>query len=163
MFDPVSIGVAISVGSKAFGLLKQGIAAGREIQDMAAQLSEWGKAVSDIAYAAEKANEPPGVFKTLLGGDTQKSAIDIFAAQKQCEQQRKELRQLISYSYGNDAWLEFQAIERRVREQQREQVYRRRELIEGILEAALWTGIIAVTIVLAGVGLYFWGVYLGRW
>jgi hypothetical protein len=163
MFDPVSIGVAISVGSKAFGLLKQGIAAGREIQDMAAQLSEWGKAVSDIAYAADKANEPPGVFKTLFGGDTQKSAIDIFAAQKQCEQQRKELRQLISYSYGNDAWLEFQAIERRVREQQREQVYRRRELIEGLIEAALWTGIIAVTIVLAGVGLYFWGVYLGRW
>ena len=163
MFDPVSIGVAISVGSKAFGLLKQGIAAGREIQDMAAQLSEWGKAVSDIAYAAEKANEPPGVFKTLFGGDTQKSAIDIFAAQKQCEQQRKELRQLISYSYGNDAWLQFQNIERRVREQQREQVYRRRELIEGLIEAALWTGIIAVTIVLAGVGLYFWGVYLGRW
>ena len=163
MFDPVSIGVALSVGSKAFGLLKQGIAAGREIQDMAAQLSEWGKAVSDIAYAAEKANEPPGVFKTLFGGDTQKSAIDIFAAQKQCEQQRKELRQLISYSYGNDAWLQFQNIERRVREQQREQVYRRRELIEGLVEAALWTGIIAVTIVLAGIGLYFWGVYLGRW
>ncbi|CAB4166625.1 hypothetical protein UFOVP845_41 [uncultured Caudovirales phage] len=163
MFDPVSIGVAISVGSKAFGLLKQGIAAGREIQDMAAQLSEWGKAVSDIAYAAEKANEPPGVFKTLFGGDTQKSAIDIFAAQKQCEQQRRELKQLVSYSYGHDAWLEFQAIERRVREQQREQVYRRRELIEGLIEAALWTGIIAVTIVLAGIGLYFWGVYLGRW
>jgi hypothetical protein len=163
MFDPVSIGVAISVGSKAFGLLKQGIAAGREIQDMATQLSEWGKAVSDIAYAADKANEPPGVFKTLFGGDTQKSAIDIFAAQKQCEQQRRELKQLVSYSYGHDAWLEFQAIERRVREQQREQVYRRRELIEGLIEAALWTGIIAVTIVLAGVGLYFWGVYLGRW
>lgn len=163
MFDPVSIGMAISVGSKAFSLLKQGIAAGKEIQDMAAQLSEWGKAVSDIAYAAEKANEPPGVFKTLFGGDTQKSAIDIFAAQKQCEQQRKELKQLISYTYGHDAWLDFQNIERRVREQQREQVYRRREMIESIMEFLLWAGIILVTMVLAGVSLYFWGVYLGRW
>jgi hypothetical protein len=163
MFDPVSIGMAISVGSKAFSLLKQGIAAGKEIQDMASQLSEWGKAVSDIAYAAEKANEPPGVFKTLFGGDTQKSAIDIFAAQKQCEQQRKELRQLISYTYGNDAWLDFQNIERRVREQQREQVYRRREMIESIMDFLLWAGIILVTMVLAGVSLYFWGVYLGRW
>jgi len=163
MFDPVSIGMAISVGSKAFSMLKQGIAAGREIQDMASQLSEWGKAVSDIAYAADKANEPPGVFKTLFGKDTQQSAIDIFAAQKQCEQQRKELRQLISYSYGNDAWLEFQAIERRVREQQREQVYRRKELIEGILEAALWTGVILATSVIAGFGLYFLGRYLERW
>jgi hypothetical protein len=163
MFDPVSIGMAISVGSKAFGLLKQGIAAGREIQDMASQLSEWGKAVSDIAYAADKANEPPGIFKTLFGGGNQQAAIDIFAAQKQCEQQRKELRQLISYTYGNDAWLDFQNIERRVREQQREQVYRRRELIESIMEFLLWSGIILATIVVAGLGLYFWGVYLGRW
>lgn len=163
MFDPVSIGMAVSVGSKAFSLLKQGIAAGREIQDMASQLSEWGKAVSDIAYAAEKANEPPGVFKTLFGGGTQKSAIDIFAAQKQCEQQRKELRQLISYQYGNDAWLEFQNIERRVREQQREQVYRRQEIIESIVEFFLWSVIILITMAVAGAGVYVWGVYLRRW
>lgn len=163
MFDPVSIGMAISVGSKAFGLLKQGIAAGREIQDMASQLSEWGKAVSDIAYAAEKANEPPGMFQTLLGSGNQQSAIDIFAAQKQCEQQRKELKQLITYTYGNDAWQQFTDIERRVREKQREQVYRRREMIESLVEFALWSGIILVTVALCGVGLYFWGRYLGRW
>lgn len=163
MFDPVSIGVALSVGSKAFNLLKQGIAAGREIQDMASQLSEWGKAVSDIAYAAQRADEPPGVFRTLFGGDTQKSAIDIFAAQKQCEQQRKELKQLITYQYGHDAWQQFTDIERRVREQQREQVYRRREIIEGIVEFLMWSGIILTTIVISGVGLYFWGRYLGRW
>ncbi len=163
MFDPVSIGMAISVGSKAFGLLKQGIAAGREIQDMASQLSEWGKAVSDIAYAAEKANEPPGVFQTLFGGGNKKSAIDIFAAQKQCEQQRRELRQLVSYTYGQDSWLEFQAIERRVRQQQQDQVYRRREIIESIMEFLLWCGIILVTMALSGVGLYVWGRYMGRW
>jgi hypothetical protein len=163
MFDPASIGIALSIGSKAFSMLKQGIAAGREIQDMASQLSEWGKAVSDIAYAAERANEPPGVLQTLFGGGSQQSAIDIFAAQKQCEQQRRELKQLVSYSYGHDAWLEFQAIERRVREQQREQVYRRREIIEGLVEFALWTGVIAVAIVVSGIGLYFWGRYLGRW
>jgi hypothetical protein len=59
--------------------------------------------------------------------------------------------------------LEFQAIERRVREQQREQVYRRREIIESIMEFLLWSGIILVTVALAGVGLYVWGRYLGRW
>jgi hypothetical protein len=162
MFDPASIGLAISVGSKAFSMLKQGIAAGREIQDMASQLSEWGKAVSDIAYAAQRADEPPGVFKTLFAGKTH-NAIDIFAAQKQCEQQRKELKQLITYQYGHDAWQQFTDIERRVREQQREQVYRRREIIEGIVEFLLWSGIILTTIVISGAGLYFWGRYLGRW
>jgi hypothetical protein len=163
MFDPASIGIALSIGSKAFSMLKQGIAAGREIQDMASQLSEWGKAVSDIAYAAERANEPPGVFKTLFGSTSQQSAIDIFAAQKQCEQQRKELKQLITYSYGATEWQTFLDIERRVREKQREQVYRRRELIEGILEFLLWTGVILAVMVISGIALYFWGRYLGRW
>jgi hypothetical protein len=163
MFDPASIGIALSIGSKAFSMLKQGIAAGREIQDMAAQLSEWGKAVSDIAYAAERANEPPGVFKTLFGSTSQQSAIDIFAAQKQCEQQRKELKQLITYSYGATEWQTFLDIERRVREKQREQVYRRRELIEGILEFLLWAGVILAVMVISGIALYFWGRYLGRW
>lgn len=163
MFDPASIGIALSIGSKAFSMLKQGIAAGREIQDMASQLSEWGKAVSDIAYAAERANEPPGVFKTLFGSTSQQSAIDIFAAQKQCEQQRKELKQLITYSYGATEWQTFLDIERRVREKQREQVYRRRELIEGILEFLLWAGVILAVMVISGIALYFWGRYLGRW
>lgn len=163
MFDPASIGIALSIGSKAFSMLKQGIAAGREIQDMASQLSEWGKAVSDIAYAAERANEPPGVFKTLFGSTSQQSAIDIFAAQKQCEQQRRELKQLITYSYGATEWQTFLDIERRVREKQREQVYRRRELIEGILEFIIWTGVIVVVVVISGIALYFWGRYLGRW
>jgi len=163
MFDPASIGIALSIGSKAFSMLKQGIAAGREIQDMASQLSEWGKAVSDIAYAAERANEPPGVFKTLFGSPSQQSAIDIFAAQKQCEQQRKELKQLITYSYGATEWQTFLDIERRVREKQREQVYRRRELIEGILEFLLWAGVILAVMVISGIALYFWGRYLGRW
>lgn len=163
MFDPASIGIALSIGSKAFSMLKQGIAAGREIQDMASQLSEWGRAVSDIAYAAERANEPPGVFKTLFGSTSQQSAIDIFAAQKQCEQQRKELKQLITYSYGATEWQTFLDIERRVREKQREQVYRRRELIEGILEFLLWAGVILAVMVISGIALYFWGRYLGRW
>lgn len=163
MFDPASIGIALSIGSKAFSMLKQGIAAGREIQDMASQLSEWGKAVSDIAYAAQRAEEPPGIFKTLFGSTSQQSAIDIFAAQKQCEQQRRELKQLITYSYGATEWQTFLDIERRVREKQREQVYRRRELIEGILEFLLWAGVILAVMVISGIALYFWGRYLGRW
>jgi hypothetical protein len=59
--------------------------------------------------------------------------------------------------------LEFQAIERRVRERQREQVYRRQEIIESIVEFFLWFGIVLLSVVISGVGLYFWGRYIGRW
>ena len=161
MFDPVSISVAVSVGTKAFGMLKQGIAAGRELQDMASQLSEWGKAVSDVAYAARKADDP-GMMQILFG-DTQQTAIEVFAAQKQQEQQRKELRQLVQYSWGQSGWEELLAIEAKIRKQQQETVYRKAELQEAIVT---WT--LGTLIVLAGVAgavavFWFIGHKQGKW
>ena len=161
MFDPVSISVAVSVGTKAFGLLKQGIAAGRELQDMASQLSEWGKAVSDVAYVARKADDP-GMMQILFG-DTQQTAIEVFAAQKQQEQQRKELRQLVQYSWGQSGWEELLAIEAKIRKQQQETVYRKAELQEAIVT---WT--LGTLIVLAGVAgavavFWFIGHKQGKW
>lgn len=161
MFDPVSISVAVSVGTKAFGMLKQGIAAGRELQDMATQLSEWGKAVSDVAYVARKA-EDPGILQILFG-NTQQTAIEAFAAQKQQEHERKELRQLIQYSWGQSGWNEFLAIEAKVRKQQQDTIYRKAELQEAIVA---WT--LGTLIVLAGVAgaiamFWFIGHRQGKW
>ena len=161
MFDPVSISVAVSVGTKAFNMLKQGIAAGRELQDMASQLSEWGKAVSDVAYVARKA-EDQGVFQILFG-NAQQTAIEAFAAQKQQEQQRKELRQIIQYSWGQSGWNEFLSIEAKIRKQQQETVYRKAEITEAIV---VWT--VGTLMVLAGIGaaialFWFIGHNQGKW
>ena len=161
MFDPVSISVAISVGTKAFSLLKQGIAAGRELQDMAGQLSEWGKAVSDIAYVARKA-EDQGVFPILFG-NAQENAIEAFAAQKQLEHQRKELKQLIQYSWGQSGWEEFLSIEAKIRKQQQENVYRKAELKEAIVVWTLGTLIVLSGIIGAVTAFWFIGHSQGKW
>lgn len=161
MFDPVSISVAISVGTKAFNLLKQGIAAGRELQDMAGQLSEWGKAVSDIAYVARKA-EDQSVFQILFG-NAQENAIEAFAAQKQLEHQRKELKQLIQYSWGQSGWEEFLSIEAKIRKQQQENVYRKAELKEAIVVWTLGTLIVLSGILGAVTAFWFIGHSQGKW
>ena len=161
MFDPVSISVAISVGTKAFSLLKQGIAAGRELQDMAGQLSEWGKAVSDIAYVARKA-EDQSVFQILFG-NAQENAIEAFAAQKQLEHQRKELKQLIQYSWGQSGWEEFLSIEPKIRKQQQENVYRKAELKEAIVVWTLGTLIVLSGIIGAVTAFWFIGHSQGKW
>ena len=161
MFDPVSISVAISVGTKAFSLLKQGIAAGRELQDMAGQLSEWGKAVSDIAYVARKA-EDQSVFQILFG-NAQENAIEAFAAQKQLEHQRKELKQLIQYSWGQSGWEEFLSIEAKIRKQQQENVYRKAELKEAIVVWTLGTLIVLSGIIGAVTAFWFIGHSQGKW
>lgn len=161
MFDPVSISVAVSIGTKAFGALKAGIAAGREMQDMASQLSAWGKAVSDVAYSAKK-NENPTILQTLFS-DTSKNAIEVFAAQKQIEHQRQELKTLIQYSYGQSGWEEFLRIEAKIRKQQQETVYRKAELQETIM---LWAfGIFAVLTAtgIAIAAMWAIGRYRGNW
>ena len=39
--DPATIGLAITAASKAFGAIKAGFAAGREIESMGKDLSRW--------------------------------------------------------------------------------------------------------------------------
>ena len=161
MFDPISISVAISVGTKAFNLLKQGIATGRELQDMAGQLSEWGRAVSDIAYVARKA-EDQSVFQILFG-NAQENAIEAFAAQKQLEHQRRELKQLIQFSWGQSGWEEFLSIEAKIRKQQQENVYRKAELKEAIVVWTLGSLIVISGIIGAVIAFWFIGHNQGKW
>lgn len=161
MFDPVSISLAVSVGTKAFSALKAGMAAGKELQDMASQLSEWGKAVSDIAYSAKKSEEP-GIIQTLFG-DASKNAVEVFAAQKQIEHQRKELKMLIQYSYGQSGWEEFLIIEGKIRKQQQETVYRKAELQEAILTWALGIFVFFTATGIAVTAMWAIGRYRGNW
>ena len=53
--DPASIGLAITAASKAFGAIKAGFAAGREIESMGKDLSRWMSAVSDVDNAHKSA------------------------------------------------------------------------------------------------------------
>jgi hypothetical protein len=161
MFDPISISVAISAGTKAFGMLQKGIAAGRELQDMASQLGEWGKAVSDVAYVASKV-EDPNIFQILFG-NVEQNAIEVFAAKKQQEFQRSELKKLISYSWGQSGWQEFLSIEAKIRKQQQETIYRKAEIKEAII---VWTlGTLIVLTGFAGAATVFWfvGHNQGKW
>ena len=91
MFDPVSIGVAMSTASAAFGGIKKAFQAGRDIESMTQDLSRWMGAVSDIDNAAKTAKNP-GVFKKVFGGGSvEQEAIEAFAAKKKLEEQRKQM------------------------------------------------------------------------
>ena len=67
MFDPVSIGVAMSTASAAFGGIKKAFQAGRDLESMTQDLSRWMGAVSDIDNAAKDAQQRK---KSLKNKDT---------------------------------------------------------------------------------------------
>ena len=126
--DPLTV---IAAASTAYNAIKRGIEIGREIQDMGGQLAEWAGALSDLDFL-ERRNEDPPWYKAF-SSSVQQDAIAIFAAKRQAEAQRNELRTYIQYSYGQSAWDELLRIEARVRMQRAEHDHRRVEIKDAIV------------------------------
>lgn len=156
--DPVTI---ISGATLAFNTIKKGVAVGKDLQSMSAQLSQWAGAMSDLGRAETKAKNPP--WWKVLGGDVEQEAMQIFAAKKKAEEMRKELKQHISFSMGPSAWDELMRIEAQVRKRKQEQEYRKEEIQEAIIT---WTvgGLAAISgLAILGVVFYFVGAQQGKW
>jgi hypothetical protein len=101
MLDPIS---ALAIATSAFNLLKKGISAGRELEDMAGQLGTWFGAVSDVKSAEEEAKDPPLFKKLISSRSVEQEALQALVARKKIEQQEKELRELIVWRWGTDEY-----------------------------------------------------------
>ena len=141
----IEIGLAISTASSAFNMLKKGMQAGRDLQDMSSQLSQWAGAMSDLDFLENK-NKNPSVFQ-ILGGGVESQAMEIFAARKRASAMRSELKDYISVVYGPSHWEELLSIEAEIRVQKRENEYKRLEMVQSIKE---WAAGITLFFVLLG-------------
>jgi hypothetical protein len=101
VIDPVS---AFALATSAYNALKKGIEMGRELEDMGGVLGTWFSAVSDVKSAEEEAKNPPLFKKLLYKGSVEQEAMQNLMRRKKIEQQEKELRELIVYRYGVDAY-----------------------------------------------------------
>jgi len=152
MIDPVS---ALATASSAFSLIKKGFEVGRDIEQMAGDISRWMSAMSDLSEAEHQAKNAP-IFKKLFAGKSvEQEAVEIFAAKKKAERMREELRQYISWTMGQSAWDELIRMEGQIRKQRQETLYaqarRRRKFIE-ILSIILTLGVgaaLLITFILA--------------
>ena len=133
MLDPITV---IATASAAYNTLKKGIAMGRELQDMSGQLATWAGAISDIEFLAKKAEDPPW---WKVGGNVQAEAIEIFAAKKNIEAQRAELKTYVQYTYGQSGWEELLRIEAQVRKRKQATDHRRAEAKELAITIVLVT------------------------
>ena len=157
--DPVS---CVMMATGAFKGLKAAIGAGKDFQDMTGQLANWGKAFSDFTNLEEREKNPPWWKQTFKGSD-EETALEIFANKKKMEQMRAEIKDHISWNYGPSAWEEVLQIEAKMRRQRKEELYKKQERVDAIINF----GIGGVMFILGG-GLlllvfYFIGKQQGRW
>ena len=132
MVDPIS---AMALASSAFQALKKGVTIGKELHSMSNQISTWMSAVSDIDRAHHEAKNPP-LFRKLFNGKTvEQEAVELFTQKKQLQNQRDELRKLISSMCGPSAWQELLRMEADIRKQRKETLYAQREARKHFIEA----------------------------
>ena len=143
----IEIVAAVSAASGAFNAIKQGFAAGREIESMAGDLSRWMGAVSDIRKADEYNKKPPLFKKLFNAGSVEEEAMQIFMAKKKAEDMRNELKQIISFTRGPSAWEELLRTEADIRKKRQQAIYDQKERQRKLFE---WIAIGFLVLVISG-------------
>jgi len=130
MIDPVT---GLAIATSAWKVIRQGFAAGREIETMAQDVSRWMGACHDIEKAHGKAKG------RRFGGSVEEEALETWAALKKVKQQREELR-LYMLAINPQAWNELVRLEGQIRKQRIAEEAERRRRRE---EVFTWTAIVA--------------------
>jgi len=131
MIDPATIALATT----AFGLLRKGFAAGREIESMAGDLSRWMGACHDIEKAHNKAKS------RRFGKSVEEEALESWSAMRTIKQQREQLR-LEMLAINPQAWNDLIRLEGQIRKQRQiEEAERLKRQEEIITWAAITAGV----------------------
>ena len=158
--DPVSC-VALATG--AYKTLKAAISTGKDLQDMTGTLSQWGKAFSDFSNLEQReVTNRPWWKKTFKGSD-EETALEIFANKKKMEQMRAEIKDHISWNYGPSAWKEVLQIEADMRRKRKQELYKKQEQIDAIINFAIGFIIFILSGGILFCIFYFIGKWQGRW
>ncbi len=159
MIDPIS---CVTLAAGAFKTLKSAVAAGRDLQDCSSQLVTWGRAMSDFNNCEEREKNPPFWKKTFKNSDSG-IALEIFAQRKKVESLRADMKEFVTWHYGKSGYEELLQIEAQMRKKQREEVYKKQQQIDAMINFAIGAVIFGVgAAILFGI-FYFWGSKQGRW
>lgn len=144
MIDPVT---AMATATGAFNALKRGVEFGRDIESMAGDISRWMSCLSDVEQAEKEAKNPPIFKKIIASKSVEAEALELFMAKRKMQQQRDELRNLISWSAGPSAWDELVKTEVRIRKERQATLYKQREKRRHFVEAVSITFLILLMFV----------------
>ena len=140
----IEIAAAASIAAQSFKILKTGFSVGRDLESMAGDLSRWMGALSDLSQAEKEIQNPPLFAKLFRGKSIEQEAIEVFAAKRQAESQRDELRQWVQLTLGQKAWSDLLATEASIRKQRAETIYKQREKRRKFVEIVAWIVVISV-------------------
>lgn len=143
--DPLSM---IAMASTTFKGIQTLVNQGAEIEAVAQKLGAWYGYASDIKNA-EKEAESPGIFRKLFDGQSvEAQALNSLVASRKLAEQEKQVRELIVWTYGVEAYQEMIMLRRKIKKQREEAIYKQRKRKQLILD-----GMIIIFAIGVGVGI----------
>lgn len=143
----------MAIATSAYNMLKKGIEVGRELEDMGGQLGTWFGAIADVKAADEDAADPPLFRKVFAKSSVEQEAIENLMRRKKIEQQERELREMIVYRFGVDAYRDMIKDRNTIRDARKRAVDARarriKKLVLNAVAIALIALIVAIPIVAA--------------
>ena len=140
--DPLSL---IAMASTTFKGIQTLVNKGAEIEHVAQKLGQWYSFASDIKEAEREA-ENPGIFKKLFDGNTiEQQALNSVIAKKKLEEQEKQIRELIVWSYGVETYQEMIMLRRKIKAQREQAIYKQRKRQRMLLDSVIVAVGIAVS------------------
>ena len=152
MIDPVS---AFALASGAFNMIKKAVETGREIEDCVGYFGKFFQGVSDISKAEEEAKNPPLFKKLLSRGSVEEEAFQAVVHRQKVQQMENELRELITYRYGNEVYRDMLIMRRQIRQEREQTVYKQQQRRKAFLWNSLYISLISIC-----VGILWWMVLL---
>ena len=125
MLDPVTLSLAVSGATQAYGAIKKAVMFGKELDEISGEIGKWMNAVSDIDNINRNASNPSLIDK-LFNGSVESLAMESFAAKKKIQKQREDLKNFIIGNYGGpSAWDELVREEGKIRRARSQAIYQR--------------------------------------
>ena len=131
--DPVSL---VAMASTAFKGVQVLVSRGAEIEHVAQKLGQWYGLVSDLREAEKEAENPPLFRKMFDGSSVEEQALNAVIAKKKIEEQEKQIRELIMYSYGQDTYNEMIQMRRDIRAKREQMIYKQRRKQRRMLDVS---------------------------
>jgi len=149
----------IAAANAAYSVIKTCISNGKETADLMSNVGKFLTAEEDLKEAVQKKKNSP--LTAITGGS--EGDWEEFQQLERIKEQRKELESYIRL-YGRpgqwDRWIQWQAEARKQRAAARRAAEKKREEQMEALATAAGIGMAAIVVAL---GIYYLGVWLGKW
>lgn len=150
----IEVAAALSAATSAYGMIKKGFEAGRDIESMGNDLGRWMGAISDLKKAEEVSKKPPLFKKLFAAGSVEEEAMVAFMAKKKADDMREQLRQIITLTRGPSAWQELIKMEGEIRVKRQKMIYDQKERRRKVIEVSAISFMLLVLV--ASVVWFFW-------